>query len=1020
MKKITKNYLKMNQLLLLAIIFMCGSALMAQQSNGYWSKASKGTFAKMDKVHRASHPAKYEVFNLDMEAFKNAIQNAPLRNETATRSNVVVEFPVGDGTLEKFMISESPIMESGLGDRYPMIKTYKAVGIDDPTATMRFSVTQFGLHTMMLSGIRSSVYIDPYTEDRNSYMVYSRNSLGKDLQGFECLTDENINLGSLTNERSTSRADTDDRKLRTYRLAQSCNGEYGQIFAGTGTIAQQKANVQAQMVLTINRVNEIYERDLAITLVFVANNDEVIYLNPATDPWTGEFNTRTAVTLDNVIGPANYDIGHNFNTSGGGSAGCLGCVCSTQSQSSFHKGRAYTGRPDPTGDPFDIDYVAHEMGHQFDGWHTMNTCSRSGNGTTEVEPASGSSIMGYAGICGTNVQNNSDAHFNFVNVRDISANIQTGVSSICDVETTLANQPPVANAGANYTIPKSTAFVLRGIATDPDGLESLTYNWSQNDPEVAPNASSPQSTWTQGPLYRSILPTVSPNRYMPKLSDVVAGNLTPTWEVTPSVARNMEFAFMVRDNGSGFPAGIGQTDADLMSVTVNGTAGPFVVTSQNTAGIVWAEGETKTVTWDVAGTTANGINTSNVNILLSTNNGVSFDTVLATNVPNSGSHDIVVPSFLTTTARVMVEAVGNIFYAVSSTNFSIISDSPTFIIANTNGDQGTCGSTSVSFEFDYTAINDFDETTTFSAVGNPTGSVVVFSPPTISATGTVIMDVTNLGGAAEGQYVITVTGAAQTEFKDVEVTLTVNNGVCASVANTSFGTGTQGVIFNTISNLDTGKPSGYSDYTAISTDVNREAAYDLSVFYNPDGNYQTITYVWIDWNQNCSFDDPGEQYDLGTNPGSPTSNNLLSVNSPLSIVVPEGAALGNTIMRVTTKYTNPNANDFPTSCENGHDAEVEDYTVNVLASLSTDEFAISEFSVYPNPSNGTFNIKMSGATEAVSVAVYDIRGRSVYANTFKNVSNFNEVINMGNVASGMYLLQVSEGSKTTTKKIIVE
>ncbi|TYB78518.1 reprolysin-like metallopeptidase [Bizionia myxarmorum] len=1020
MKKTTSNYFKNSKLLLLTVALMFGPMAFAQKNAKYWSKASEETLRTAPKVNRASNPSEFKVFNLDVEAFKSAMQNAPLRSETSRVSNVVIEFPTPEGDFEKFMVSESPMMEQALADKYPMIKTYKAVGIDDPTATMRFSITQFGFHGMILSGKRSSIYIDPYTENRNSYMVYSRSSLGQDLQGFECLVDENIDLGSLSNERSTSRADIDDRKLRTYRLAQSCNGEYGQIFAGTGSIAQQKANVQAQMTLTINRVNEIYERDLAITLIFVANNDEVIYLNPATDPWTGEFNTKTAQTLDAVIGVNNYDIGHNFNTSGGGSAGCLGCVCSSQSQNNFHKGRGYTGRANPTGDAFDIDYVAHEMGHQFNGYHTMNTCSRSGNGISEVEPASGSSIMGYAGICATNVQNNSDAHFNYVNIRDISGNIQTGVSSTCDVETALANQPPVANAGADYIIPKSTAYVLKGVATDPDGLTSLTYNWSQNDPEMAPGSGSPQSTWTQGPLYRSILPTISPNRYMPKLSDVVAGNLTPTWEVTPSVARNMEFAFMVRDNGSGFPAGIGQTDADLMSVTVNGTAGPFVVTSQSATGIIWVDGETETVTWNVAGTDANGINTSNVNILLSTNNGVSFDTVLAANVPNNGSYDVVVPSFISSTARIMVEAVGNIYYAVSSTNFSLISDSPTFIYSNTNGNQGTCGSTTVTYEFNYTAIGGFSETTNFSASGNPAGSVVVFSPSSMTTSGTFNMVVSNLGGVAEGQYVITVTGAAQSSFKEVMVNLTVNNGVCASVADTTYGTSTQGVIFNTISNLNTGKPSGYSDYTAISTDVNRDSNYNLSVYYNPDGNYQTITYVWIDWNQNCSFDDPGEQYNLGTNPGSPSNSNMLSANSPLAVVVPTNATLGNTIMRVTTKYTNPGANQFPLACENGHDAEVEDYTVNVMASLSVGEFTASEFSVYPNPNNGTFNIKIPGATQNVSVAVFDIRGRSVYANDYTNVSGFNEVINLGNVEAGMYLLQVSDGFKTTTKKILVK
>ncbi len=1009
MKKTTNYYLKLNKLLLLGIALMFGTTLMAQQSSRYWSKVTTQSLRTVDKVHRASQPSDFEVFNLDVQAFKNAIQNAPLRSATASRSNVVVEFPVADGTFEKFMVSESPIMEEGLAVRYPMIKTYKAVGIDDPTATMRFSITQFGLHAFMLSGKRSSVYIDPYTENRNSYMVYNRKSLGQDLQGFECLVDENIDLGSLTNERSTSRADTDDRKLRTYRLAQSCNGEYGQIFAGTGSIAQQKANVQAQMALTLNRVNEIYERDLAITLVFVANNDAVIYLNPATDPWAGEFNTTTAQTLDNVIGVNNYDIGHNFNTSGGGSAGCLGCVCSSQSQNNFHKGRGYTGRPDPTGDPFDIDYVAHEMGHQFDGWHSMNTCSRSGNGATEVEPASGSSIMGYAGICATNVQSNSDAHFNYVNIRDISTNIQTGVSSNCDVETDLVNQPPVANAGADYVIPRSTAYVLRGTATDPDGLASLTYNWSQNDPERAPGNGTPQSTWTLGPLYRSILPSASPDRYMPKLSDVVAGNLTPTWEVTPSVARNMEFSFIVRDNGSGFAAGIGQTDADLMTVSVE-NVDPFTVAAPN-GGNVWTAGTTETVTWNVGQTANSTINCQTVNILLSTDGGFTYPFTLATGTPNDGSQDITVPAgSLSSTARIMVEAADNIFYDISNTNFNINTNDPDFYFVNTNGDQAICGGTSVTFEFDYFAINGFSETTTFSANGNPAGSVVVFTPETLNSDGTINMVVSNLGGVAEGQYVITVTGAAETLFKNIDVMLTIVNGACASVANTTYETSTTLVQFNTIDNAS-GKPLGYSDYTDISTDVNRESMYDLVVNMNTDGGFTCISTVWIDWNQDCTFDD-SEMYDMGSANGTA---NGPAANSPLAVIVPVDALLGTTTMRVVTKY-----NSAATPCENGHDAEVEDYSVNVLASLSVDEFAIPEFTVYPNPNNGTFNVKMSSITDNVSITVFDIRGRSVYNNDYKNVSEFNEVINIGNVESGMYLLQVTAGSKKTTKKIIVE
>ncbi|WP_418512978.1 reprolysin-like metallopeptidase [Corallibacter sp.] len=907
---------KLHYVFLSAMCFFCFS-IYAQ--NDYWSKSSPETHRLGKKVHRASYPSEFEVFNLDIDRFKSVLSEAPLQESVSTRragASLVMEFPTADGTYEKFSVTESSIMEPGLAARYPMIKTYKAIGVDDPTATMRFSVTQFGLHAMSLSGKRSSVYIDPFTENRESYIVYDRVSLGEDLQNFECLVDENINLQSLENDHASNRNDTNDQKLREYRLALSCNGEYAQIFAGTGTVAQQKANVQAQMAITMNRVNEIYERDLAIRLIFVANNDDIIYLNPASDPWVNEFNTTTAQTIDNVIGVFNYDIGHNFNTTGGGSAGCLGCVCSSQSQSDFHKGRGYTGRNDPTGDPFDIDYVAHEMGHQFDGWHTMNTCSRSGNGATEVEPASGSSIMGYAGICPTNVQSNSDAHFNYVSIRDISQNIQTGVSSSCDVETNLVNQPPIADAGDDYTIPANTAFVLRGSASDPDGMESLTYNWSQNDPERAPGTGSPESTWAQGPLYRSVLPSTSPNRYMPQLSDVLSGNLITTWEVTPSVTRSMEFSFIVRDNGSGFAEGIGQTDADLMSVNVNASAGPFAVTSQNTSGLTLEQGAIETFTWDVAGTNANGINTSHVNILLSTDNGLTFDTVLAANTPNDGTETITLPPGLAAPfCRVMIEAVDNIFYAVNSEAFSI-------------GYAITCN--------------------TYSSA---------------DALGLAIPDGVgpNQGGSA---------------------------------------------LFNTINVPDSQTISQIS----VSANISHTWIGDLVIqIQHPNGT--TFTNVWNrdcndgDDNINVTFQDGAASIVCAT----PTTGTYAPAQ-PLNVFSGLDSS-GDWNIAVVDNYNQD------TGVLNSWSIEI----CSTVAGLSTEEFSFSEFSVFPNPNNGSFNVKMKSiSSDKIDIEVYDIRGRRVFDNVYNASPDFNETIDLGDVQSGMYLLNMSDGQKTVTKKLIVK
>jgi len=765
---------------------MIASVSAQSKTTSYWTKSSKSAVMHVAKVNRNIQPATSQIFNLDFNAFKTALINAPVRGQATAKSNVIVQFPTAEGKLESYRVMESPIMEPALASSLPMIKTYVAQGIDDPTAYMRFSVTQNGLHTMSLSGKRSTTYIDPYTNDLSSYIIYDRNSVGTDPQPFECLTDQG-ELPSLKRRELNGLEAVDDQKFRTFRLAQTCTAEYGNIFATTP--GSEFNDIMAQMIITINRVNSVYEIDLGITLIFIANQSALVFWgSTSADPWSGEYNTTTQNFLNSTIADGDYDIGHNFNTSGGGNAGCIGCVCVNG-----QKGSGMTGRSNPTGDPFDIDYVAHEMGHQFGGYHTMNTCSRSGSGQTEVEPASGSSIMGYAGICGTNVQPNSDAHFNYVNVRDISANIKPGGTSTCAAITVTTNNPPTANAGSDYTIPKSTAFILEGSATDADGMGSLTYEWSQNDPAQAPGNAAPQSTWTVGPLYRARMPITSPNRYMPQLTDVIAGNLTPTWEVTPSVGRTMNFSFMVRDNEMNGA----QTADDLMQVTVANGAGPFTVTSQSSA-VTWNEGATETITWNVANSTAAPVSTPNVDIFLSLDGGLTYPTTLATGVPNNGSANIIVPSgSATTTARVMVRGAGNIFYALNSTDFSIVASEfiLNFLPSATTSD--VCAPGSATYNFTYNTFIGFSQTTTFSATGNPAGTTVSFSPTTAQADGTpVTMTISGITPAMVGTHPVTVTGTAPSPLvvKNSAVTLNVFNATFNPIALSSPANGTTGVI----------------------------------------------------------------------------------------------------------------------------------------------------------------------------------------------------------------------------------
>jgi len=1071
--------------------------------NNYWTETSESNLTDLEKARRSSTPKDYSLYHLDIEAFKTALENAPERGSLNGQAPVVISFPISDGHFEKFNVVSSSILEGELQEKYSNIRTYKATGIDDPTATMRFSVTQFGVHTISLSGKRNAEYIDPFTIDGENYIVYNRKDLTNSSQNFECLTDD-VKLPSLEGNATNRMLDADDSTHRTYRLALSCNAEYGNLFA---TLGNEVEAIQAQMTLTINRVNEIYERDLSITLIFVENNDELIYFgNTSQDPWSGEYINTTQQVNDNTIGDANYDIGHNFNTSGGGQAGCIGCVC----QSGI-KGGAFTGSLNPTGDAFDIDYVAHEMGHQFGGYHTMNTCSRSGDGTTEVEPASGSSIMGYAGICPVNVQSNSDAHFNYVTVRDITNNIKNGVSSSCPEEFAITNQAPVADAGEDYTIPASTAFVLEGSATDQDGTESLTYNWSQNDTEQAPGTGSPQPTWEVGPLYRSILPLDSPQRYLPNLQDVLDGDLTPTWEVTPSVSREMNFSFIVRDNGSGFSDGIGQTDSDLMTVTVNDQAGPFTVTSQNDGNTIWYEGESRQITWDVANTNTAPINATNVDIYLSTNAGQTFETTLASNVPNNGSATITVPlGTSTNNARLMVKASENIFYAVNQEEFNI--ETSSFFFAVDNLSNGACAPNTAEYSFTYNTNNSFSGSTDFSAENLPAGLTATFNPSSASSNDTeVTLTITGTENVDFGTYEFDLTGNSGTESFSTTLSLgvfdssletpdllTPNNGqtgvnqnpvltweelsnantyqlqiasdeqftaivvdteleantypftssqlnttyfwrvkainpcsetefsnffefqisdcsVCPSEGNLDFNTGTTLVNFNTINNpTPSNKENAYNDFTDISTQVVIGETYDMTININTDGNYICGTLVWIDWNQNCSFDDPGEEYDLGA---ALNVADGITNNSPLGITVPDDAALGETIMRVSTRYE-----VYPEACGIDFDGEVEDYTVIVTDELSTSSNELADsFAIYPNPNQGEFTVSLRSENPSpIDINVFDITGRRIFNQSYEYQHDFSQNLRLNQAQAGVYFVKVSNGNNNVTKKVIVE
>lgn len=632
----------------------------------YWTPVSEGAVNRNIFSER-KRPAAFLLFNLNEAALRDALPNVPLENSVSVQaSSFILTLPDAEGKLQRYSIVQSPVMEPALAAKYPGMYSLTGRGIDDPTTTVRFSFSQLGFNASIYSTVRPTVYIDKVDRTGTTYIVVARNNLMLPPE-FTCLTNDIRQKEIEGEEGNVALRNADDQKLRTMRLALACTGEFSaQWQNGTETTdAQRRANVLAAMNQLMTRCNGVFEKDFGLRLNIIGDNDLIIYLDGATDPWTSEFNSTTQTTIDAQIGNADYDIGHVLVQGGNnGNAGCIGCICNSGS-----KGSGFTSLSNWNSDALVIDYLPHEMGHQLGGNHTFSHANE-GPTIAQVEPGSGTTIMSYAGITGpvTDVAAHSHDNFHAISIQQITDNLK---AKSCPVSSNIGNNTPSANAGGDFTIPHSTPFKLTGSGSDPDG-DPVNFVWEQND--IASSfGTRPSATATSGPNFRSFSPTTSTSRVFPSLPFILNGSNNDTWEVLPSVGRTLNFRFTIRDN---HPGG-GNNNSDDMVVTVDGATGPFQVTAPNSA-TTWCPGA-HTVTWDVAGTTGAPINTANVNILLSTDGGNTFPIVLAANTPNDGSESVTIACLKSTQARIKVEAVGNIFFDISNANFTIGDDTrPTF------------------------------------------------------------------------------------------------------------------------------------------------------------------------------------------------------------------------------------------------------------------------------------------------------------------------------------------------------
>lgn len=659
---------------LLCVIFSLSAvaAFAGSSPDRLWREINDASLQR-NAVRRTVIPQAYRTYTLDKNELQAILREAPMEfTDSARQIEWIITLPMPDGTFSRFRIEESPIMEPGLAEKFPEIKTYRGQGIDDLTATARFDFMPGGFHAMILS-TSGTVLIDPYAKgDTANYISYFKRDVAPSFEPFICHVGEKSKKDFYTYDYEflpdvSAPEVTNGTQLRTYRLALAATREY------TATAGGTVAGAQAAQVVVMNRVNGVYERDVAIRMVIIANNNLIIY-TAEPDPYTNNDGftmlTQNQANLTATIGNANYDIGHVFSTGGGGVA-ALNSPCNAAS-----KAQGVTGLPTPVGDAFAIDFVAHEMGHQFGGNHTFNTsCGGNRAASAAYEPGSGITIMGYAGVCGAqDLALNSIDTFHVKSLEEIVAFKEAGGS--CGPATATGNTPPTVSVvgGTSFNIPVNTPFSLTAAATDANG-DTVTYDWQEYDLGAATSAIPNTDATGARPIFRPYLPTASGTRYFPSLQYILNNaNVPPstygasllTGELLPTITRTMSFQAIARDNR----ASGGGINTATATVNVSNTSGPFAVTAPNTA-VTWNGATSQTITWNVAGTTAAPVSAANVEIALSLNGGNTFPLILAASTPNDGSQTVTIPNTTTTQARIRVRGAGNIFFDISNTNFNI-------------------------------------------------------------------------------------------------------------------------------------------------------------------------------------------------------------------------------------------------------------------------------------------------------------------------------------------------------------
>lgn len=1059
----------MRKVLLFAAALLCGTLSYAQD---YWRPHNDAAGITADKATaRLAFPKTFKLFDLDFTPLHGVVFNAVGKT---TPQPTIVSLPDADGQIEQYEIVEASNFEPALQARFPEIRAFSGKGITDKYATLKLSISPQGVQATVFRTERETEFIEPYSADHTVYTVFKKQP--KALP-WKCSTPEQKLAANISSQLPSPARSTGD--MKTLRLAQSVTAEYSNFFGATS--ASQVSLVLAAVNATLTRCNGVYEKDLAIHLNLISATTNVFYYNPSTDPYSaassgaaGAWNSQLQNTLTSVIGASNYDIGHLFGASGGGgNAGCIGCICVDN-----QKGSGFTSPADgiPQGDNFDIDYVVHEVGHQLGANHTFSM-SNEGTGVN-VEPGSGITIMGYAGITSQDLAPHSIDIYHAASIAQIQANLS---GKTCPVTTSISanNATPIVDAGSNYTIPVSTPFALTGSATDANTGDLLTYCWEQND-----NASSSQTnansvaspTKASGPNWISFAPATSPTRYFPKLSTILAGSLVSgplpggdggaNTEALSSVSRTLHFRLTVRDNApysSSAPVSIGQTNFADMTVTVTNTSGPFSVTAPNTA-VSWAGNSAQTITWNVANTTASPVSVANVKISISTDGGTTFSTLVAS-TPNDGSEVVTIPNTPTTTARIKVEAVGNIFFDISNANFTITAGSSCVSPAGLTASlitttSATIGWSAVSGAASYGADYKLSSSSTWTSAATATTAT------SVSLTGLT-------AGATYDYRVRTNCSSGNSAYSTSQFTTTPSSACSAPSGLTSSGVTTATATLNWTAvsgalNYDVDyKPNSSGTWInaitgSVGTSVNLSGLtsgtlYDWRIKTNCSGGgsaYATSQFTTVSTGCANPLDNstngtisgaatipfntdvtgtisPSGDIDnykfVITNSGSITiSLGTLPADYDLVLLNSAGSQLaisqaGGTSSESLSGTISPGTYYVQVYGYNGANSATSCYTLRVqlgTASRGTDLSATGspKALVYPNPATNIVNITLPGVKGKSYVSLFDVNGHPVLR---REVSAANTQLDISSLPAGVYIMKIQNGiSEVNTTKII--